>query len=91
MLFIHLFLQKKLKYPSEQKTVQGKITYSFVVNKEGLLIDKKIYKKNIEDYTPLDKEALKLLELMPKWKVGKCNGKEVAVRVIITTHIALNE
>ena len=76
------FILKKLKYP-EQHVFQGTITYSFAVNKDGELIDKKIYGKNKEDYTPLDKEALRVLDLMPKWKVGECNGKKVPVRVIL--------
>jgi len=76
------FITKNLKYP-EQEVFQGTITYSFIVDKEGKLIDKKIYNKNKEDYTPLDKEALRVLELMPKWKIGKCNGEKVPVRVIL--------
>jgi Periplasmic protein TonB, links inner and outer membranes len=76
------FITNNLKYP-EQEMFQGTITCSFVVNKEGHLIDIKIYNKNKEDYTPLDKEALRVLGLMPKWKVGKLNGEKVPVRVYL--------
>ncbi len=76
------FILKNLEY-SEQEVYQGTINYTFVVDIDGKLLDKRIYNKNVTDYTPIDKKALELLDKISKWEIGKCDGKKVPVRIIL--------
>jgi hypothetical protein len=76
------FILKNLVYP-KQDVYQGSINYSFIVDKEGNVSNIKIYNKQESKYTPLEKEAIKVLQLSPKWSAGKCGGKNVSVNVII--------
>lgn len=77
----YLFFAKKMKYP-DQDQFQGSIKGSFIVDKEGAIIDPRIEGKKEEDYTPLDREFIRVSLLMPKWKPAKCNGKKVTTRVM---------
>ncbi len=68
------WLTKTLKYPDEalKKHIEGKVMLSFIVNKDGTLSDIKI----VKSVNPLlDKEALRVAHMMPKWQPGKQKGK----------------
>ena len=80
--FARLFFSR-FEYPAAEKSLQRTIYFTFVVNNNGELIDKKIADKTPENMTLIDKEALRVLESMPKWHPGKCNGHTVAVRYFI--------
>ncbi|CAH0182704.1 hypothetical protein SRABI27_01297 [Pedobacter sp. Bi27] len=77
----YLFFAKRMKYP-DQDNFQGSIKGSFIVDKDGAIISPRIEGKKEEDYTPLDLEFIRVSLLMPKWRPAKCNGKNVATRVI---------
>lgn len=76
------FILKNLVCPKKE-VYQGSINYSFIVGEEGNLSNIKIYNKQESKYSPLEKEAIKVLQSSPKWKPGKCSGKNVSVNVII--------
>jgi len=72
------FIAQNLKYPVEaQKSgIQGRVTIRFVVTKTGTISDIQV----IRGIDPsCDKEAARVIKLMPKWNPGKQNGKEVDV------------
>lgn len=73
------FLRKNLKYPKKaiKNNIQGRILMSFVVAKDGSITNVKIQK---EAHPLLNKEAMRIVKKMPKWKPGKKNGKVVRVR-----------
>ncbi len=48
----------------------------FVVGKDGSILNPKITKAGNPE---LDKEAIRIVKMMPKWKPGKQNGKPVSV------------
>lgn len=73
----------QLTAPKEQDATQGKVNLSFVVDTAGNLIDKRIINKEKAEYTFLDKNALALLDKMPKWIPGEQGKKKVAVRYVI--------
>ncbi len=76
------YLARTIKYPeeSQRKGEQGKVTVSFIVNKDGSLSDYKV----VTGVTPLlDAEALRVLKLMPKWTPGKEKGKTVRVQYTV--------
>ena len=75
------FLSKNIKYPTiaQENGTQGRVTVQFVVNKDGSIVDAKVI-RGVDPY--LDKEALRVVKLMPKWNPGKQRGK--AVRCMFT-------
>ena len=75
------WLQKNLNYPqiAQENGVQGQVVVRFVVNKDGSIVDPVVV-RSVDPY--LDKEALRVVKLMPKWNPGKQRGK--AVRCMFT-------
>jgi TonB family protein len=76
------FLKKNLKYPEVEReaSIMGKCHITFVVEKNGTLIDVKIL-KGIPGGPGCDAEAIRVVSLMPKWNPGKQKGKEARVRI----------
>ena len=76
------FLGKNIKYPtiSQENGVQGRVIIQFVVNKDGSIVDPVVV-RGVDPY--LDKEALRVVKTMPKWKPGKQRGKAVRVKYTV--------
>ncbi len=73
------FINKNFKYPSNYKTESirdKKIFVNFIVDEKGGIKKAKIQKGINPE---LDKEALRVVNSMPKWKAGTNNGKPVSV------------
>ena len=73
------FLSKNIKYPTiaQENGTQGRVTVQFVVNADGSIVDAKVI-RGVDPY--LDKEALRVINSMPKWKPGMQRGKAVRVK-----------
>ena len=73
------WLGKNMKYPtiSQENGVQGRVIVQFVVNRDGSIVDATVA-RGVDPY--LDKEALRVVGQMPKWKPGKQRGKAVRVK-----------
>ena len=76
------YIHKNVKYPAEAhaKGVQGRVIVCFVVKKDGSITDIKAV-RSVDPY--LDKEAIRIIAAMPKWKPGKQRGKAVNVRFTV--------
>lgn len=76
------FLSKNIKYPTiaQENGTQGRVTVQFVVNKDGSIVDAKVL-RGVDPY--LDKEALRVINAMPKWKPGMQRGKPVRVKYTV--------
>lgn len=77
------FISKNLEYPeiAQGDMRQGRVIVQFIVDKEGNIIQPKVV-RGVDPY--LDKEALRIVGLMPKWKPGELDdGTKVAVRFTI--------
>lgn len=76
------FLSKNIKYPAiaQENGTQGRVTVQFVVNRDGSIVDAKVL-RGVDPY--LDKEALRVVNTMPKWKPGKQRGKPVRVKYTV--------
>lgn len=72
------FIQKNLQHDKADTKVR--IIIQFIIDKEGNIV-KPIILRNIN--SELDKEVLRIVSLMPKWKPGKQNGKAEKVRYTI--------
>ena len=71
------WLQYNVKYPKEAEKAgeQGKAVIKFTVNKDGSISNATI----IKSVSPsIDKEALRIVTSMPKWKPAENGGKKVA-------------
>ena len=75
-------LNSNLKYPliPFENGVQGEVHVQFVVDKEGNVEEVTVF-KGVDPH--LDAEALRVIKMMPKWKPGKHEGKEVNVKCTI--------
>lgn len=51
--------------------IQGKVFVQFVIEKDGSITDVKV-SRGVD--APLDKEAVRVVKAMPKWKPGKSKG-----------------
>ena len=71
----------------EDDQVVGSVSLSFVVDTKGVMRDIRIYKKSAREYIQFEKNTIDALRKMRTWRVGKCKGKVVAVRVIVPMHI----
>ncbi len=76
------FLAKNIKYPTiaQENGVQGRVIVQFVVNSDGTIVDP-VVMRSVDPY--LDKEALRVIKMMPKWKPGKQRGKAVRVKYTV--------
>lgn len=77
------FIAKKIEYPpiAQGDMGHGRVIVQFIINKDGEIVLPKIM-RSVDPY--LDKEALKVVGLMPKWKPGElADGTKVAVRYTI--------
>ena len=76
------YLSKNIKYPTiaQENGTQGRVTVQFVVNKDGSIVDAKVV-RSVDPY--LDKEALRVINTMPKWKPGMQRGKPVRVKFTV--------
>ena len=76
------WLTKNLKYPSsaQQKKIQGRVVAQFIVNKDGTISDLVL----VEKVSPeLDREALRVLRMMPNWTPGVMDAKPCRTKVCI--------
>lgn len=76
------WLTKTLQYPkdAQRRKKQGKVVAQFIVEKDGSVSDLKLTTKLDPS---LDREALRVMRLMPKWKAGVQNDKPCRTRVCI--------
>ena len=78
------WLAKNTKYPmiAQENGIQGKVFVQFVIEKDGSISNVRVMRPVDPS---LDKEAVRVVSSMPKWKPGKQRGK--AVRVSYTVPI----
>ena len=76
------YLSKNIKYPSvaQDNGIQGRVLVSFVVNKDGSIVDPEVI-KSVD--AALDHEAMRVIKAMPKWNPGKQRGKPVRVKYTV--------
>ena len=72
---LYKFLSSNLKYPSDAKKeeVQGRVICQFTVNKDGSISDIQVLRSV---YPSLDREAVRVISIMPRWEPGVQNGEK---------------
>lgn len=73
---MYKWIKNHLRYPEEckAKNIQGRVTVQFAVEKDGSLSDIKALKS---PNALLSKEAIRIVNAMPKWSPAKVKGKVV--------------
>ncbi len=85
---LHQYIAKSIKYPviAQENGIQGRVYVSFVINSKGEVTDIKIA-RGVDP--ALDKEAMRVISKMPKWKPGKQRGKAVKVSFTVPINFVL--
>ena len=83
------YLSENLKYPviAQENGIQGRVICQFVVNKDGSIVDVEVVRSGGDP--SLDKEAIRVIKSMPKWKPGKQRGKAVRVKYTVPVNFKL--
>lgn len=76
------WLTRQLRYPplAQSQKIQGKVVVSFIVNKDGSIADVKL-EKSVNAL--LDREALRVIRMMPRWKPGVHNNQPCRTMVAV--------
>ena len=76
------FINKNLKYPliAERNGIQGRVLVSFVITKEGIVTNVNIA-KSVDP--SLNKEALRVIRMLPDFTPGRKDGKAVNVKYTV--------
>lgn len=85
---LRAWIAKAIEYPviAQENGIQGKVYVTFVVDKDGSISEAKV----IRGVDPsLDKEALRVVNALPKWKPGKQRGKPVRVSYTVPISFVL--
>ena len=79
-----------IQYPEEarKKGIEGRVIVQFFVNEKGKVIEPQVL-KSVEP--SLDKEALRIIRLLPQWKPGTWKGKPVKVKYTVPVLFKLEE
>jgi periplasmic protein TonB len=82
------FIATAIKYPviAQENGIQGRVYVTFVVNTDGSIADARIA-RGVDP--SLDKEALRVVNSLPKWKPGKQRGKPVRVSYTVPINFVL--
>lgn len=83
------YIMENMKYPKQamKEGIQGRVTVRFIVEKDGSISD---VRPILSVHPLLNKEAVRVVESMPKWTPGKQNGKPVRVRFNLPVMFKLN-
>lgn len=89
MKAFYKFLRKNLHYPSSASAIgiEGTVFVRFVVNVDGNVTNVEVI-KSITGV--LDKEASRVISILPKWKPGRQHDRPVNVRMVMPIKFELN-
>lgn len=82
------YLRNEIVYPAiaRENNIQGTVALSFIVGKDGTITDINIIK---EPGGGCGREAVRVVQSMPKWTPGEANGNPVKVRFTLPVRFRL--
>ncbi|QHS62282.1 energy transducer TonB [Chitinophaga agri] len=85
------FLSKNIRYPrvAQENSISGTVFVQFVVDSDGNIKDVKTV--GAAKGGGLEEEAIRVVKIMPKWKAGKQNGRQVSVQFNLPIRFTLQE
>lgn len=83
------FIAINLKYPTiaQENGATGRVVVLFTVTYEGVIKDVKV-ERSVDPY--LDKKAMRIVHIMPKWNPAVLNGEFVDSTITIPITFGLN-
>lgn len=71
------FMKRNLTYPhkAKQQSIGGKAVVKFIVNEDGYISGAEVVKST--GISDLDEEAIRIIQIMPKWKPALINAQNV--------------
>ena len=84
------FLSANIRYPVAAQTAgkEGRVVVQFVVEADGAVSSAKVVRSISED---LDAEAVRVVNAMPRWQLGKQKGKAVRVKYTLPVTFRLTK
>ena len=84
------YLGKNINYPAMEKDagISGTVYVYFVINKEGKVSNAEV-RRGVKGGPGLDKEALRVIQNMPAWSIGKQNGRPASVQFTLPVKFVL--
>lgn len=84
------FIVQNIRYPqiALEMEIQGKCLVGFIVDENGVISDVKVL-KGVEGCPECDREAVRVINLMPLWIPAKNKGKSVKSRNIVPINFKL--
>jgi protein TonB len=93
MAKLMLFIQENMRYPKSaaKKGIEGRVICQFTIKKDGSIDHKSIIViRGL--HKSLDKEAVRIIKKMPKWKPGEdFNGQAIDCKYTIPVKFKLNK
>ncbi len=85
------FLGENIRYPGEarKKGIEGRVFLTFVVDKEGDLRNIEVQDVGKGVGGGCEEEAIRILEISPKWNPGKIKGQNVNSRISLAINFRL--
>lgn len=85
---LYKYLGENIRYPeiAQENGIQGRVYVQFVVERDGSPTQLVIV-RGVD--ASLDKEAMRVIKGMPKWKPGKQRGKPVRTKFTLPVHFRL--
>ena len=82
------FIKENIRYTElmEQTCVMGRVVVTFIVEKDGSITDAKVIRGI---HPAFDKEALRVINSMPRWNPGMRNGEPVRVKYSVPVSFRL--
>lgn len=86
---LNRWLAENVKYPARaaEKGIEGRVIVQFIVGTDGSITNARVV-RSVNQY--LDKEALRVVSVMPRWKPGMQDGKPVRVRYTVPVTFRLS-
>jgi len=74
------FLKENFNFPEgfKKKKYKGKVYISFIIEKDGSITDVEVLQGIIGE---IDREAVRVMEMMPNWSIGYIDNKPVRTRI----------
>lgn len=84
------YFQNNLRYPKKavKERIEGKVLVKFIVEKDGSVSNAEVIRSVSKE---LDKEALRVIRNMPKWKPGTLKGKPVRCSFTVPVTFRISE
>lgn len=86
------YIQGNLKFPKIciENGIEGKVYVKFIVTQNGEIHQAKVV-RGVKGCDQMDKEALSIVNSMPKWIPGMQGGKNVSVYYILPIQFKINQ